>query len=145
VTLPDPIAAVLDGRERWAVSCGDSLALLRTLPDACVDAVVTDPPYELAFMNRRWDASGIAYSVPLWREVLRVMKPGAHLLAFGGTRTSHRMVCAIEDAGAEIRDSIHWVQGQGFPKGTAFLRLHIQPEAERQLREQGVEGEIKWR
>lgn len=86
------------------------------MPDACVDSVVTDPPYELGFMGKKWDASGIAYSINLWSEVLRVLKPGGHLLAFGGTRTYHRMTCAIEDAGFEIRDSIHWMYGSGFPK-----------------------------
>ena len=86
------------------------------LPDASVDAVVCDPPYELAFMGRAWDASGVAYDVDVWRDVLRVLKPGGHLLAFGGTRTYHRMTCAIEDAGFEIRDSVHWIYGTGFPK-----------------------------
>lgn len=95
---------------------GDCLDVLRGMADASVDAVVTDPPYELGFMGRKWDASGIAYSVDLWREVLRVLKPGGHLLAFGGTRTYHRMTCAIEDAGFEIRDTIAWMYGQGFPK-----------------------------
>jgi hypothetical protein len=93
------------------------LAILPTLPDASVDAICTDPPYELAFMGRAWDSSGIAYNVDVWRECLRVLKPGGHLLAFGGTRTYHRMACAIEDAGFEIRDSIHWIYGSGFPKG----------------------------
>jgi hypothetical protein len=78
--------------------------------------VVTDPPYELSFMGKGWDGSGIAYSVELWAECLRVLKPGGHLLAFGGTRTYHRMAVAIEDAGFEIRDSIQWVYGSGFPK-----------------------------
>lgn len=95
---------------------GDCLDVLRGMADASVDAVVTDPPYELAFMGRKWDASGIAYNVDLWREVLRVLKPGGHLLAFGGTRTYHRMTCAIEDAGFEVRDSINWTYGSGFPK-----------------------------
>lgn len=95
---------------------GDSRAILPTLPDASVDAVVTDPPYELGFMGKTWDGSGIAYDVELWRECLRVLKPGGHLLAFGGTRTYHRLVCAIEDAGFEVRDSLHWVYGSGFPK-----------------------------
>jgi DNA modification methylase len=95
---------------------GDCLELLRGLPDCSVDSVVTDPPYELGFMGKRWDASGVAYSVELWGECLRVLKPGGHVLAFGGTRTYHRMVVAIEDAGFEIRDSIHWIYGSGFPK-----------------------------
>jgi DNA modification methylase len=86
------------------------------MPDTSVDSVVTDPPYELGFMGKKWDASGIAYNVELWRECLRVLKPGGHLLAFGGTRTYHRMAVAIEDAGFEIRDSLHWVYGSGFPK-----------------------------
>ena len=95
---------------------GDSLELLATLEAGSIDAVVTDPPYELGFMGKAWDSSGIAYSVDLWRAVLRVLKPGGHLLAFGGTRTSHRMTCAIEDAGFEIRDSLQWLYGTGFPK-----------------------------
>jgi site-specific DNA-methyltransferase (adenine-specific) len=93
---------------------GDCLQVLRTLPDSSVDACVTDPPYGLAFMGKRWD-----YDVPgveLWQEVLRVLKPGGHLLAFAGTRTQHRMAVRIEDAGFEIRDMIAWVYGSGFPK-----------------------------
>lgn len=93
---------------------GDSLEVLKTLEPNSVDAVVTDPPYGLKFMNKAWD-----YDVPkveLWREVLRVLKPGGHLLSFGGTRTYHRMVVAIEDAGFEIRDQIQWLYGSGFPK-----------------------------
>jgi DNA modification methylase len=86
------------------------------MPDASIDSIVTDPPYELGFMGKKWDASGIAYNVELWRECLRVLKPGGHLLAFGGTRTYHRMAVAIEDAGFEVRDSLHWVYGSGFPK-----------------------------
>jgi site-specific DNA-methyltransferase (adenine-specific) len=96
---------------------------MRAMPENSVDAIVTDPPYELTgksgsggFMGKAWDASGIAYSVEMWSEALRVLKPGGHLLAFGGTRTYHRMASAIEDAGFEIRDSIHWVYGSGFPK-----------------------------
>jgi site-specific DNA-methyltransferase (adenine-specific) len=95
---------------------GDCREVLVSLPDCSVDSVVTDPPYELGFMGKAWDGSGIAYSVEMWAEVLRVLKPGGHLCAFGGTRTYHRMACAIEDAGFEIRDSLHWVYGSGFPK-----------------------------
>ena len=86
------------------------------MPDNSVDSVVTDPPYELGFMGKKWDATGIAYSVEMWREVLRVLKPGGHLLSFGGTRTYHRMACVIEDAGFEIRDQLQWLYGSGFPK-----------------------------
>ena len=103
----------------------DCIAYLRTLPDASVDSCVTDPPYELGFMGKKWDSSGIAYSVELWREVLRALKPGAHLLAFGGTRTHHRMVCAIEDAGFEIRDEMQWLYGSGMPKSLNLKRFPI--------------------
>lgn len=111
---------------------GHILDVLRGMPDASIEACVTDPPYEFGFMGKSWDASGISYSVEMWREVLRVLKPGAHLLTFGGTRTYHRMACAIEDAGFEIRDQMQWIYGQGFPKsrnigggwGTALKPAH---------------------
>lgn len=93
---------------------GDCLERLRELPDASVDACVTDPPYGLSFMGKGWDHA--VPSVEVWREVWRVLKPGAHLLAFFGTRTYHRGVVAIEDAGFEIRDQIGWAFGSGFPK-----------------------------
>lgn len=95
---------------------GNNLEVLPTLPDNSVDSIVCDPPYELGFMGKSWDSSGIAYSVELWRECLRVLKPGGHLLAFGGTRTWHRLAVAVEDAGFEIRDNIAWLYGSGFPK-----------------------------
>ena len=95
---------------------GDCLEVLMTLEDNSIDSIVTDPPYELGFMGKSWDSTGIAYNVELWKECLRVLKPGGHLLAFGGTRTYHRMACAIEDAGFEIRDCIQWLYGSGFPK-----------------------------
>jgi site-specific DNA-methyltransferase (adenine-specific) len=95
---------------------GNNLEVLPTLPDNSVDSIVCDPPYELGFMGKTWDSSGIAYSVELWQECLRVLKPGGHLLAFGGTRTWHRLAVAIEDAGFEIRDNIAWLYGSGFPK-----------------------------
>ncbi len=93
---------------------GDCLEVLRTLADCSVDAVVTDPPYGLSFMGRKWDYD--VPSVDVWAECLRVLKPGGHLLAFAGTRTQHRMAVRIEDAGFEIRDMIAWVYSTGFPK-----------------------------
>ena len=95
---------------------GDCRDVLATMPDNSIDAIVTDPPYELGFMGKSWDASGIAYDVTMWRQCLRVLKPGGHVLAFGGSRTYHRMAVAIEDAGFEIRDQIQWIYGSGFPK-----------------------------
>jgi DNA modification methylase len=96
--------------------CGNSKEVLKDYPDNSFDSIVTDPPYELGFMGKKWDGSGIAYDVELWAECLRVLKPGGYLLAFSGTRTYHRMTCAIEDAGFEIRDMVEWVYGSGFPK-----------------------------
>jgi site-specific DNA-methyltransferase (adenine-specific) len=95
---------------------GDSLNKLQNQDENTFDSCVTDPPYELGFMGKRWDESGIAFNQDFWEEVYRVLKPGAHLLAFGGTRTHHRMMVAIEDAGFEIRDTLMWVYGGGFPK-----------------------------
>lgn len=94
----------------------DCLEGLKLLPDNSVDSIVTDPPYELGFMNKGWDSTGVAYNIELWKECLRVLKHGGHLLSFGGTRTYHRIACAIEDAGFEIRDQIMWIYGQGMPK-----------------------------
>ncbi|MCA7889986.1 site-specific DNA-methyltransferase [Burkholderia contaminans] len=90
--------------DRFELLHGDCRTVLRTLATASVDSIVTDPPYELGFMGKGWDSTGVANDVEMWREVLRVLKPGGHLLAFSGTRTYHRMVCAIEDAGFEVRD-----------------------------------------
>ena len=95
---------------------GNNLEVLPELASNSVDSIVCDPPYELGFMGKTWDNSGIAYSVELWQQCLRVLKPGGHLLAFGGTRTWHRLAVAIEDAGFEIRDNIAWLYGSGFPK-----------------------------
>ena len=102
--------------EGWKVLAGSCLDRLPELADESVDAVVCDPPYELGFMGKSWDSSGIAYDVNVWRECLRVLKPGGHILAFGGSRTWHRLAVAIEDAGFELRDSIAWLYGSGFPK-----------------------------
>ena len=93
---------------------GDCQTILPTLAAGSVDAVVTDPPYGLSFMGKAWD-HGVP-GVDFWRAVLARVKPGTHLLAFGGTRTFHRLACALEDAGWEIRDTIMWVYGSGFPK-----------------------------
>jgi site-specific DNA-methyltransferase (adenine-specific) len=100
--------------ERVEIVNGDSLLVLQLLDDNSVDAIVTDPPYGLSFMGKKWD-----YDVPseeLWRQCFRVLKAGGHLLCFAGTRTQHRMAVRIEDAGFEIRDMIAWVYGSGFPK-----------------------------
>ncbi|PZX32037.1 site-specific DNA-methyltransferase (adenine-specific) [Cupriavidus phytorum] len=101
---------------RFSVHCGDCREILQGLPDWSIDSIVTDPPYELGFMGKGWDSTGIANSPAIWAECLRVLKPGGHLLAFGGSRTYHRMASAIEDAGFELRDQIMWLYGSGFPK-----------------------------
>ena len=93
---------------------GDCLDKLKDLPDNSVDSIVTDPPYGLSFMNKKWDYD--VPSVEIWTECLRVLKPGGHLLSFSGSRTYHRMAVRIEDAGFEIRDQIMWIYGSGFPK-----------------------------
>ena len=99
---------------------GDNREQLKHLADNSIDSIVCDPPYELGFMGKRWDSTGIAYDLTVWTECLRVLKPGGHLIAFGGTRTYHRMTVAIEDAGFEIRDCIMWLYGSGFPKSLAI-------------------------
>lgn len=110
----------LDGRV--TLHGGDSRDVLRTLADSSIDAVVCDPPYALmtsgsaGFMGKDWDTGETAFAVEFWAEVMRVLKPGGHVVAFGGTRSFHRLVCAIEDAGFEIRDQLAWLYGTGFPK-----------------------------
>jgi site-specific DNA-methyltransferase (adenine-specific) len=117
------------------VLAGDCRLLMGGMDEASIDSIVTDPPYELTsarpggrspatqgkvmkgFMGMQWDGSGVAFDTAMWAEALRVLKPGAWLVAFGGARTYHRMACAIEDAGFEIRDQIMWIYGSGFPKG----------------------------
>ncbi len=93
---------------------GDCLVELKNIESNSIDSIVTDPPYGLKFMGKKWDCE--VPSIEIWIECLRVLKPGAHLLAFAGTRTHHRMACNIEDAGFEIRDMIAWIYGSGFPK-----------------------------
>lgn len=109
--MSNPAPVVIGPATLWQ---GDCLAVMPTLAADSLDAIVTDPPYGLVFMGQSWD-----HGIPgpaFWVEALRVAKPGAHLLAFGGSRTFHRLVCAIEDAGWEVRDVLMWVYGQGFPK-----------------------------
>lgn len=95
---------------------GDCRELLATLPADSVDSCVTDPPYGLNFMGKVWDSGAVAFDPATWRAIRRALKPGAHLVAFGGTRTYHRLAAAIEDAGFEIRDQLAWLYGSGFPK-----------------------------
>lgn len=102
---------------RIALHQGDCRNALKTIPDASIDSIVTDPPYGIGFMGRAWDAKdGAPFAVEFWREALRVLKPGGHVAAFAGTRTYHRLACAVEDAGFEIRDQLAWTYGTGFPK-----------------------------
>ncbi|WP_454199530.1 DNA-methyltransferase [Nocardia sp. Marseille-Q1738] len=119
---------------------GDCLDVMRGMPDASVDSVVCDPPYNLAFMGRDWDSHATPEGFERWceswaRECLRLLKPGGSLVAFGGTRTYHRLACGIEDAGFEMRDSIGegrgyllaWVHGSGFPKASTALKPAWEP------------------
>jgi DNA modification methylase len=101
---------------QYKLFCADCLELLPKIKGDSIDAIVCDPPYELGFMGKKWDNSGITYNVKVWQQCLRILRPGGYLLAFGGTRTYHRLACAIEDAGLEIRDMIEWIYGSGFPK-----------------------------
>jgi DNA modification methylase len=102
--------------DNYTLYLGDAWEVLDTLPENSIDAVVTDPPYEIGFMNKGWDNTGVAFDRTTWEKVLRVLKPGGHILAFNHSRTFHRMAVAIEDAGFEIRDTIMWLYGSGFPK-----------------------------
>lgn len=95
---------------------GNMLDMAEVIEPNSIDAIITDPPYELNFMNKGWDNSGIAFNKDAWKKCYDALKPGGHLLAFGGSRTFHRIACAIEDAGFEIRDTIFWIYGSGFPK-----------------------------
>src|SRR5689334_22306339 len=134
------------------VLVADCLIAMAILAADSVDAVVTDPPYHLTqasrggsarvpgtgpfgrhrvgakgFMGKTWDGGGVAFRVELWADVLRLLKPGCRLVAFGGTRTYHRMACAIEDAGFEIEDSLCWLYGSGFPKHDSKLKPAFEP------------------
>ena len=129
---------IFHSSEQFTLYNGDSKQILPTLAENSIDSIVCDPPYELGFMGKSWDSTGIANDVDLWKEVLRVLKPGGHLLAFSGSRTYHRMVVAIEDAGFEIRDQIMWVYGSGFPKSHNISKgIDKAAGAEREVAPQG--------
>ena len=113
MSTPTPDHTTTTPAEGVTIHHGDCLDVLRAMPAESVHAIVTDPPYGLGFMGRAWDALPPG---PEWAaECLRVLKPGGHLLAFGGTRTWHRLAVAVEDAGFEVRDSLAWLYGSGFP------------------------------
>jgi site-specific DNA-methyltransferase (adenine-specific) len=131
--LPDGASVVTRMLE---VECGDMRQVLRSLPENSFDSIVSDPPYELGFMGKAWDSTGIAFDPRAWAEAYRVLKPGAHIVAFGGTRTWHRIAVAIEDAGFQIRDSLAWLYGQGFPKSmnlSKAIQAKGGPEAIRRM------------
>ena len=102
--------------ESYKLYQGNMLDMLDVIEPNTIDSVVTDPPYELNFMSKGWDNAGVSFQKETWRKCYEVLKPGGYLLAFGGSRTFHRIACAIEDAGFEIRDTIMWLYGSGFPK-----------------------------
>lgn len=109
------LEGLLKSKSRWSLQQGDVQHVLPTLPSSLYDGVITDPPYGLNFMDLGWDSHVPPISV--WENLLQSCKPGAYLLAFGGAKTFHRLICNIEDAGWEIRDTICWLYGEGFPKG----------------------------
>ena len=124
---------------------GNCLDMLKELPDNSIDSIVTDPPYELGFMGKSWDSTGIAYSVELWAECLRVLKHGGHLVAFSGSRTVFPMGVAIAEAGFEVRDMISWIYTSGFPKSLDISKaidqkLGIQREILEEKPTQGIGG-----
>ena len=108
--------------ESCRIYCGKMEEILPTFEKESIDCIITDPPYELNFLNKEWDRSGISSDMKTWEQCLRVLKEGGYLLAFGGSRTFHRLASAIEDAGFEIRDTILWVYGSGFPKSMSISK-----------------------
>lgn len=121
---------------------GNMLDMLDVLQPNSIDAIVTDPPYELGFMSKSWDNTGIAFQKETWEKCLQVLKPGGYLLAFGSPRTYHRIACAIEDAGFEIRDCIMWIFGSGMPKSMNLGKVVLK-DIESELKKQGVE-DVEW-
>lgn len=116
--MPEPYWSAPD----VTLHAGDCREVLADMPEASVDAVCCDPPYEVGIAGQEWDRTGIAFDSAMWGQVLRVLKPGGHLLAFGSPRTYHRMVCAAEDAGFRIIDQIDWIYTHGKPKGADLAR-----------------------
>ena len=127
----------------YKLYCGDMVDIPSILSPNSIDSIVTDPPYELGFMGKSWDSSGVAFQKETWEKLFHVLKPGGYLLAFGGSRTFHRIACAIEDAGFEIRDTIMWLYGSGFPK-SMNIGKSVLKDIEDELKKQGVE-DIKWK
>lgn len=115
---------------------GDCLGILRTLPENSLDCMVTDPPYGLRFMGKKWDCD--VPSIEIWRECLRVLKPGAHALIFAGSRTQHRMAVNVEDAGFLLKDTLMWIYGSGFPKS-----LDISKACDKTMGKENVIGKGK--
>lgn len=157
--------------KKYKLYHGDMLDMLEVIEPNSIDSIVCDPPYGLTsivkrfgkegsapartegndgsfarlskgFMGKEWDGSGIEYNVDAWKKCLEVLKPGGYLVAFGGTRTFHRIACAIEDAGFEIRDTILWLYGSGFPKSMNMGKSLLK-DIESELKKQGVEN-IEW-
>ena len=104
------------GMNDFKIYNGDMLKELDKLDENSVDSIVTDPPYEINFMGKNWDNAGVSFNKETWKKCLDVLKPGGYLLAFGGSRTYHRIACAIEDAGFEIKDTIMWLYGSRISK-----------------------------
>lgn len=102
--------------DEYALYNGDMREIDCIIPNNSIDCIITGPPYELNFMGKGWDNTGVAFQTSTWKRCYDVLKPGGYVLAFGGSRTFHRIACAIEDAGFEIRDTIMWLYGSGFPK-----------------------------
>jgi site-specific DNA-methyltransferase (adenine-specific) len=117
------------------------LDTMKRLPDNSIDAIITDPPYGIKLFNKKWD-----YDIPsieIWKEALRTLKPGAHMLVACGTRTQHKMASAIEDAGFEIRDIIVYAYGSGMPKGRNIYN-DVRAEIEKQIMNKTGEKEVIW-
>lgn len=120
--------------ENYKLYHGNMLDMLEVVDENSIDSIITDPPYELNFMNKGWDNAGISFQKETWKQCYKVLKSGGYLLAFGGSRTFHRIACAIEDAGFEIRDTIMWLYGSGFPKS---LNIGLAID-----KKKGVESEV---